>query len=190
MRLISPHDAKPRVEPYSNRCEHLVRQGHLAVSWEPESRVATDRKAAEDRSPSKCASWLGRQQIHTLWCLILSFINLPASRPEHTRTSPLLATSTSLVCSVCVCMEVAMTECLLHCPCAGHMEAGREQDDLYDARFEFDAPRYYDFQATSSGTPADKWFDTAPDGPGCKPESERSSYNLHTQTRPSPTHNA
>jgi hypothetical protein len=51
-------------------------------------------------------------------------------------------------------------------------ELEREQDDLYDARFEFDAPRYYDFQAMSQATPADKWFDTAPDGPGCKPESE------------------
>jgi len=53
----------------------------------------------------------------------------------------------------------------------GIMEAG--QDDLYDARFEFDAPRYYDFETMSGGTPADKWFDTAPDGPGCKPESEQ-----------------
>lgn len=50
--------------------------------------------------------------------------------------------------------------------------ATEQQDDLFDARFEFDAPRYYDFQAMSPGSPADKWFDTAPDGPGCKPESE------------------
>jgi hypothetical protein len=50
--------------------------------------------------------------------------------------------------------------------------AAKQQDDLFDTRFEFDAPRYYDFQAMSPGSPADKWFDTAPDGPGCKPESE------------------
>lgn len=47
-----------------------------------------------------------------------------------------------------------------------------EQDEMFDARFEFDAPRFYDFEAASQGTPADKWFDTAPDGPGCKPESK------------------
>lgn len=59
--------------------------------------------------------------------------------------------------------------------CAGQMatELEREQADLYDARFEFDAPRYYDFESMSQGTPADKWFDTAPDGPGCKPESKK-----------------
>jgi hypothetical protein len=41
----------------------------------------------------------------------------------------------------------------------------------YDERFEFDAPRYYDFEAMDGGgTPCDKWFDSAPDGPGNKPE--------------------
>lgn len=41
----------------------------------------------------------------------------------------------------------------------------------FDERFEFDAPRYYDFEAMDGGgTPCDKWFDSAPDGPGVKPE--------------------
>lgn len=40
----------------------------------------------------------------------------------------------------------------------------------YDVRFEFDAPRFYDFQkADMDMTPADQWFRTAPDGPGVKP---------------------
>jgi hypothetical protein len=43
---------------------------------------------------------------------------------------------------------------------------------VLDERFEFDAPRFYDFEAGSPASPADKWFDTAPDGPGHKPESE------------------
>eukprot|EP00775_Hariotina_reticulata_P002311 gene2311-2619_t len=44
----------------------------------------------------------------------------------------------------------------------------QQQQDDYDAKFEFDAPRYYDFDSMAGGTPGDKWFDTAPDGPGCK----------------------
>lgn len=48
----------------------------------------------------------------------------------------------------------------------GAMEVGPD----YDEKFEFDAPRYYDFESTEGGTPCDKWFDTAPDGPGCKPD--------------------
>jgi hypothetical protein len=56
-------------------------------------------------------------------------------------------------------------------------EQERQHDDLYDARFEFDAPRYYDFESMSQGTPADSWFDTAPDGPGCKPESETTPFD-------------
>jgi hypothetical protein len=59
-----------------------------------------------------------------------------------------------------------------------------EQDDMFDARFEFDAPRYYDFEAMSSGTPADKWFETAPDGPGCKPESENTLGTNASQPQP------
>lgn len=62
--------------------------------------------------------------------------------------------------------------------------ATEQQDDLFDARFEFDAPRYYDFQAMSPGSPADKWFDTAPDGPGCKPESEAPSDAAAPRARP------
>lgn len=46
-------------------------------------------------------------------------------------------------------------------------------DPEYDANFEFDAPRYYDFQAINEGTPGDKWFDTAPDGPGCKADKSK-----------------
>jgi hypothetical protein len=39
-----------------------------------------------------------------------------------------------------------------------------------DERFEFDAPRFYDFQTmTSDCSPADVWFDTAPEGPGKRP---------------------
>jgi hypothetical protein len=59
-----------------------------------------------------------------------------------------------------------------------------EQDDMFDARFEFDAPRYYDFEAMSTGTPADKWFETAPDGPGCKPDSKNTIGTDVCQARP------
>ena len=39
-----------------------------------------------------------------------------------------------------------------------------------DERFEFDAPRFFDFQTmTSDCSPADAWFDTAPEGPGMRP---------------------
>lgn len=39
-----------------------------------------------------------------------------------------------------------------------------------DDRFEFDAPRFYDFAAPRAApSPADAWFDTAPEGPGAKP---------------------
>lgn len=39
-----------------------------------------------------------------------------------------------------------------------------------DERFEFDAPRWYDFnRMTSDASPADAWFETAPEGPGMKP---------------------
>jgi hypothetical protein len=39
-----------------------------------------------------------------------------------------------------------------------------------DERFEFDAPRWYDFDSmTSDRSPADAWFDTAPEGPGKRP---------------------
>jgi hypothetical protein len=52
------------------------------------------------------------------------------------------------------------------------MEVEQAEQHCFDGRFEFDAPRFYDFEAMSGGTPADKWFDTAPEGPGCKPERE------------------
>jgi hypothetical protein len=39
-----------------------------------------------------------------------------------------------------------------------------------DQRFEFDAPRFYDFQTMTSGfSPVDTWFETAPEGPGKRP---------------------
>lgn len=46
-------------------------------------------------------------------------------------------------------------------------------DPNYDANFEFDAPRYYDFEAMNERTPGDKWFETAPDGPGCKADKSK-----------------
>ena len=43
-----------------------------------------------------------------------------------------------------------------------------------DERFEFDAPRFFDFQTmTSNHSPADAWFDTAPEGPGKRPTGAR-----------------
>jgi hypothetical protein len=60
-------------------------------------------------------------------------------------------------------------------------ETDMQQDDNYDARFEFDAPRFYDFEKMSGGTPVDKWFDTAPDGPGCKPERKDIGPNMLCQ---------
>lgn len=53
------------------------------------------------------------------------------------------------------------------------MEVDQQRQDDYDAKFEFDAPRYYDFDSMTVGTPGDKWFDTAPDGPGCKADKGR-----------------
>lgn len=63
------------------------------------------------------------------------------------------------------------------------------EDPDYDANFEFDAPRYYDFESMNEGTPGDKWFETAPDGPGCKADKSKSlkqhklgqSHNLLTE---------
>lgn len=54
-----------------------------------------------------------------------------------------------------------------------HM-ADAEPEHMYDERFEFDAPRFYDFEAMTGDTPADKWFETAPEGPGRKPERKSS----------------
>ncbi len=54
----------------------------------------------------------------------------------------------------------------------------------YDSRFEFDAPRFYDFEALGrGGSPhGDHWFSTAPDGPGCKPDKGvlRLHYSRHS----------
>lgn len=55
-------------------------------------------------------------------------------------------------------------------------------DPQYDANFEFDAPRYYDFEFMNEGTPGDRWFDTAPDGPGCKADKSKQQHVCVRQT--------
>lgn len=40
-----------------------------------------------------------------------------------------------------------------------------------DPRWEFDAPKFYDFSRLDAvPAPADEWFATAPDGPGTRPK--------------------
>lgn len=59
-------------------------------------------------------------------------------------------------------------------PCTpGSMDAQRQGGAEVDERFEFDAPRFYDFNTmTSDCSPADAWFETAPEGPGQRPAGE------------------